>query len=442
MRQTTKILLVWAYCYFSSFPSSSLLAQTMPQSWYRLPEDGWVQRNTSFAWEHPSKEFEEKVVELIKTQGGSFDYFLRESRMDKKLNSNWSLHSIRSQLALSSRGKLGILALKGSVATELRWFNSSHKNIEFQEEVPESINARLSSRSTEQEIDRTLRSIAEIAYRSGRVSNKYRMFEGLREAIYLVREMIQSAPDTSSLYWSPEKFRLKMTFSSSGQVMPELSAGGHVNIRFDWLIFPNHQKVSKKLRSKTQQSYNDLVKGFCEDMGIYLRQEPMGSGWAVKNFQVIVGMSGSGDVGIAKAGAAVSGRLYFIPNLTLLADSKRTLIEMSGSRYFNFIASQNDRHLEEFAVDNNIHFEKGKRDPRRTPDTVYRIDRSRFRTGLIKAHKISRFFVKHANNNRQAKWNLGEVRTDFALSIGGSIGVATISRLSELRIEFRKKEWF
>ena len=103
MRQTTKILLVWAYCYFSSFPSSSLLAQTMPQSWYRLPEDGWVQRNTSFAWEHPSKEFEEKVVELIKTQGGSFDYFLRESRMDKKLNSNWSLHSIRSQLALSDR---------------------------------------------------------------------------------------------------------------------------------------------------------------------------------------------------------------------------------------------------------------------------------------------------------------------------------------------------
>lgn len=420
----------------------------VPLSWYALPEDYPDKTMDEFDWEDPDDDLKDEVDDIYEAQGDSYDELLRESHLAGKSSNAWELWTIRSQLGISAGGSIGVLALKGGIAAEIRWYKKSYeKDLYETEEAPSDAPAHASFNvlTPEAEIERTLEKIANTAYRAGRIESKTLMLQGMRDAIRYTKSMVHAAPDTSRYAWSPYRFRLKINFAASGKPVPFVEVGGDVQIRFDWEIPPYYKSdapdmVRTPREEIAAQSFREVIRSFSDDMGVFVQREPLGGDWGVKNFQIIIGQTASGTVGLAKVSGTVSGRVYFKRNSPMNKSATVYLSPLNENSRFNLIRHDPDQKLQKYAKRKGISYKLDKLNASHS-DSIFRIDRNQFRRGLIKAEKIATFFIKRAQKNRQDYWKLKEARTDFKLSLGGSIGVTTLTAYGEIRVEYADKNW-
>ena len=436
------IMPLWGYGYADTAKEGS--DEKMPRSWYMLPEEVDDKNYDGTEWEEPDEDFEDEVDDLFEAQGDSYDRLLEESQFANKALSDWELWVIRSQLAVSAGGSIGVLALKGQVATEIRWFKKSAlKSAEADVPFEEPVAASFAWDTPQSSIDSTLEKIATTAYRSGKVKNRTLMLKGLKDGVAKARAMIHAVPDTSVYEWSPYRFRLRFSFAASGQAVSFLEVGGTVTVRFDFEVRPSQFNKDKSYSPRdilAADSFARLVKSFSEDMGVFVQREPFGTSWKVKNFQVIIGQAASGSVGVAKLKGVVSGRLYFKRNRVNRV--KVLMPDLPENATFDYLTDDSEKSLSNFAQLNNIKRSPVSFDgPIPKSGSIYKIDRSRFRKGLIKAEKMARFFTKRASKNKQEYWKLKELRTEFKLSLGGSVGIAKLTGFGEIRVEYNNVNW-
>ena len=411
---------------------------SMPQSWYVLPEERAINEQKALALMEPDHEFSEDVDDLYAAQGDSFDLMLEESRYANKSQNFWNLYSIRSQLAVSAQGILGILALKGGLAVELRWYKKydSYFRKKYSYFVDESANILLTSQMSQKNIDQTLTKISDIAHRSGKIKNKTLMLKGLRKTVFDARKMLLTVPNTSHEAWSPYRFRLRIAFDASGNIVP-IELGGDLQIRLDWEI--NHALSNQQNTPKTtaEKSFHEIVQNFSQDMAVFIDTESFGAKWEVANFQVIIGQTAGGHIGVTKLKGMISGRLYFKRNPKY---TMKHIEHKTDQQKFNFITDDLDHDKITYSQNHGINYVRDSH-IQSPSHTIFHINRKRFRRGLRKAEKIASFFVSRAEKNNQKHWELSEIRTDYRLSISGELGIATLASYGEIRVTHVKKVW-
>ena len=351
-------LSLFVACFNTVVAKPSQSDASMPKSWYILPEETPGKSYQEDQWEEPDKDFIDDVDDLLEAQGDSYDRLIEESHYANIALSNWELWVIRSQLAISSGGSIGVLALKGQVATEIRWFKKNaikSKDDELAFEEPAA--ASFAWDTPQSSIDETLEQIATTAYRAGKVKNKTLMLQGLREGVAKVKSMLYAVPDTTEFAWSPYRFRLRFSFAASGKPVSVFEVGGTVTIRFDFEVNPSNSAIPQNRENTPRdvlaaKSFASLVKSFSEDMGIFVQREPFGTSWKVRNFQIIIGQTASGSVGVAKLKGLVSGRLYFKRNRERNANVLMGALPVGAS--FDYLTDDADGNLVSYAKSNQI----------------------------------------------------------------------------------------
>lgn len=426
---------------FSAFFFHHVAFAQMPDTWYKAPQNLPKSFASHFDWEEPSKQFDKEVSDLFEAQGDSYDNLLKQSiNTDSKSFNAWELSVIRCQLALTSDGVLGVLALQGTVAAELRWFRKSYireKEANFSSVNDEAPHATFNPTMSEEEIDQILSSVADKAVIAGHISNRNLMLEGLKESVSKTNSMFGDLPDTSWFPYKLFRYRIEIIFGSSGRVLPFMKAGGDVRIRLDWDLFPANtfRQASNQTNVATSSSFNDLVRSLSEDMDLLEKHKPLGKKFRVKGFQIRIAQTAGGQVGVANAAGSLGGMLFFRKNPQASFNKMSQVPEPDENETFNLIrieTSPND--VDQTFAGPAKAFKSSKK-----PDAkLFSVNRRKFRRGLYKAAKIGSYFMKQADRVKSKNWELKEIRTDYQLSVAGSIGLATIGGFGELRVEYIK----
>ena len=411
----------------------------MPKNWYCI-DDNSEKTGNQFKWEEPNKEFDKDVNDLFEAQGDSYEALLQESNYAHgKSNNSWELSVVRSQLALSADGVLGVLALKGTVAAELRWFRKSflkEYDSNYDSLTDGAAHATFNPNMSNAEIDDILNTIVEKTFQTGRIANRDLMLSGLREKVNKTRGMLFGVPNTSYLPFSLFRLRIEIIFGASGRVLPIMTAGGDVRIRLDWELDQAYRSNKGSQQPQTERissdSFEKLVIAFSQDMGVLEKREPFGSKFRVKGFQIRVGQTTGGQVGVANASGSIGGMLFFKKNRSIRFDKNYQLSDPENTS-FNLIRSEIPEHTESSFVLSDSYIDKDSQ-----KSSITAINRQRFRQGLKKAEKIGSYLMEQAGRAKQRNWELREIRTDYQFSLAGNIGIATIGGFGELRIEYAK----
>lgn len=419
----------------------------VPKDWYLRPDSDEILYSNKFKkpWSKISEKFSRSVEDLIKAQGDSFDRF-SERYLQNSLNSSWDLNQIRTDFGISSGGKMGILALQGALAVESRWFkkdgnyNDSDALIfagEQENEHSFSINSDIS----EPELNRQLVQVVNLVYGLGKISNRLKLFQGLKKRLQQVRQLLVQLGPLPHSYWQPSRFRMELFVDADANVGSVLNMGADLRLRFDWFVITKTYYKNDKVKPVSKSRFSQLVKSLAQDLDhLVNEQKPIGDVYKPVNVAIVLGLNAQGYVGIAHLRANTLGWLWFAkpqnPRVTPAGSLEASSSVGIGS--LPLIAELPNSQEQRFISKFNIKMLPTMLEGRKV--ATYDMSRARFRSGLKKARKIAAFFGKRAQAVKFRHWSLDLFRTDFDLSVGGSLGLATLSSIVSVRIMFGRQD--
>ena len=422
--------------------------ESMPTSWYTLPEHAREKGIDEQRLEEPTKEFELAVEELIKIQGDTYDHMLKESNHREKAahSPGWELAAIRSQLALTAGGTLGLLALEGSVASELRWYKKnqvvdSGKFCFINDSEDAIVPPSLTHRSSNDSISLAVEEAVGAAYRSGKIKKKTHLLNTLIKEMRSTRDILKYFYSDTSSSWQAYRVRQAFIVDAAGNILGFAHAGGELTFEFEWNILEIPRDSFKHGdRSKSMHPATRLIRSLSSDLQAITNDKSLGSSWYLRNVQFFLGNLASGNLGIGKLSLGRSARVFFRKKplqqkkLPFIPQVKESIPTISMTK----IASPSElAYAESHGIDFRSSVEKSAR-----PKDLYffKLSRRSLRLGLKKANQIGAFFVKKAMKNQHKNWLLREVRSDFQLSITGGLGISTLQGTGDIRLEYAHKD--
>ena len=179
-----------------------------------------------------------------------------------------------------------------------------------------------------------------------------------------------------------------------------------------------------------------LVYSMADDLAVFVDEEKhVDTKFRAEIIVVIVGMTTSGTIGVAKGKSGVKGHLFFRRQQPKQNELHQASPSQHAQDYIYLLGDTDHQQLEKFNSDSLDDLKK-KRE-----QIAHKIKRSKIRSGLKKAFKIGQFFAKRAQDSKHKHWALKKFRTDFAISYSGGIGMVTLAGTTAAHVMWVDKNW-
>ncbi len=438
-------------------------AGNVPQDWYLLPEDRPQFAHTFEAIstnDQDSHSLTNTLDQIFVINSQAVENKLKNPHLSLFSQSPppgypkdwvpWHAEIFTTDLALSARGWLGSLLLRGTATVRAYWrkqypLQPTTKTLQAisQEEVDTKADIILSSESKPKSILEQLEPGIQAAIASGKIQNSSDLRNNLVQAAtefqYIAESLNQSQSD---LPWWVSRFRIDLNIDASGKIVPVGNLGGEVRFRFEWHRIKNiHKEMLSGGRQTLYLTQNpnfkneliNLVASISQDL-TEVFQKTEETGLQAHTMRMGIGVSAKGNLGLVKGSAGIVGQIYFTRNVsrpkvnphppTLFSSAPLRLIEKNPSV----------THLQ-YAKNKNIAFSGG------LDEVVYEIDRTAFRKGLKKAAKIGHFFAERAIQAGVGSWKVYELRVSYDSSISGELDLVTLTGAVTAQIAFFNKNF-
>lgn len=367
----------------------------------------------------------------------------------------WRAEYFMTDLSLTGGGKLGALSGKGTATIRGYWRKQGPEKLNIQNEnstneiTGESEEGRnadvvINEETTEDEIVTQLNPAIKAAVATGKVKDTPVLRENLLHAARDFKAIALGLSTTDQdLPWWVSRFRLDFTVDVAGRIEPIGLIGGETRFRFEWhrikrkslSLTPNVSSfsarellVSKNLNDFIVNTSYDLEEAFSghEKHGLLAHQMRIGLGISIK-----------GNIGVVKGSAGIVGQIYFTRNVDRPIVRPSKLVESELDDSFFVIERNPSKENLELAKASSIEVESNSFSGESTfEEAVYKVGRKNFQKSLKKAAKISNFFAKRAKKANFKSWRLYELRTAFDTSLGGTLGLATLTGSVTAQISF------
>jgi hypothetical protein len=280
---------------------------------------------------------------------------------------------------------------------------------------------------------------------SGRIEKsanvKAELRKNLRQHLRKFRDLtsgIEEAP--TDLSWYVGKVRFDLEISATGRVKFG-SVGGDVKIRLEWFHVQKKSTVlvprANPQNQNQNQSLRELAQAISEDL------TAAGTRSSVPTFKttyvyLALGMTASGNVGVAKGSASAVGTIYFMP-AEKPARQRLFAPQAKMSQASWYIIDSDSRSLR-YAKNQGIETVSAMG---LTGDntTLFKANRQVFREGLRKAMRISDFFADRAAQAQDSEWEIFKLRPTFALSVSGGLSLVTLTGTATVQIELQNRNF-
>jgi hypothetical protein len=373
--------------------SFNALSAGMPSEWY-FGSDNKENTETKSNYD-----LDESMDSLHQAQ----TYALEKAEGEK---SSWYLDHMKTILGLTLKGKLGIKSWGGKKGIELIWKKrSASKNLEEvdSEKNTFDLSEFKSSENAMQGIEPFINSLVE----SGKVKNADNLRAQLSQKVQTFFEVAKGAEAAAVQAYRPHKIRLDLSISADGSVNGLfVKVGGDVRIRLEWSRKTFYQKSNKDLGSVAQKTQS-LLNGLASEIAKSIEEEPAAKSLKLKEFKVGIGVSVSGNVGVAKASASVVPQVYF---------KKVTLVEKVEEIHVTEIPFLTDDKSNE----------------------VKMISSNRVRKGFKKSLRFAEYFQKKFSKKKykESTWAVHTIKPSFTFDLSGDVGVVTLKGIAVFELAY------
>jgi hypothetical protein len=343
---------------------------------------------------------------------------------------HWHLGGYFMNFAVTVNGILGALVGAGTSIAELHWLPVGQKA----PEAPRVAGIHLRANATPEQLQRQLEPAVQAALASGLIRSEARLRSNLLDAAQSFQAVAGTldALKLRGARWTPNKFRLELTFGADGELMSLASAGAMAMIRFDWdrradsvLSTPTIAPISGGAAGPGQrlaERVGAFVRAVSQDLDVLDGDAAAieGQGMKLEVIRIGAGFTASGDAGIAEAYTQLVGSFEFGRQN---GDGKELALADAASTEdtIDMIAGPAALAADGLRAATLRDGAGGGQDT-----SVAKLPRAKFRRGLARANRIASFLARHAASLRVGKWAISEMSTEFDLSLAGSIGIATV----------------
>lgn len=424
----------------------SYAMETVPADWYRLPEDGGV-RNLH-AGDRQPRLFVETLRQLL-----SADAEVMEGLEDKVgggwLGSNpppnavdWRLYSLLTELGISAKGVIAPISLKGTATVGVFWRKKPPADEAWLDPHADGsdspVGLLLTPASTREEIRRQLEPMIQLALSTKKVKDEAELRKNLNESADLFWRLSEVLSSENRPWWV-SRFRLDLWIDIAGTVHPGVAVGGEFKLRFEWhRLMKENLPVTHPVMhidDELQKEFRKFIEDLSSDVEDVSYDGLRDTGFFPNTIRFGLGISVKGTFGVVKLGGGIVGMLFFsTPPPTREAIYHPARVRQNDSLPF-IVYEPSERHVT-YAKQHHIPFEITKQDRGIIQEIIYKIDHAAFRRGLTKAVGISSRFAEGAAKSSVGKWKIHEIRPSFELSIGGDLGLASITGSASVEMSF------
>lgn len=368
-----------------------------------LPTDFYLNKNTGF----------DVSPQSIDDVSNTLDGFFKAGNeildginfTQNKSNSDWKLTGFITSLGVSSSGKLGLVAFKGTAFTEVVWRKRAPVQpvaIVLEEEIEGDL---VLTDLSKENIDEQVESAYQIVKASGKVTNLDDAKRGLRAKIEEVAETVRGLRVDPTKKYYLAGLRFDLAVGASGNVGTIYTVGANLVLKMVWrpirksgapLVLMENKTSFQKLIDDTALSLMAIDESLLADK----------KGLKLQLVRVVYGKSIAGKIGLVSAKSSLSLSVIFAKNPKY----------QHGGKIFN---------AKSFATKEIIGSDEGL------------IDWSRFEKGLNKASKLSIPFLKKAEQ-KNSKWEPYSLRMTFSVSGSKGVGVTTVGDTGQVQLIYSK----
>jgi hypothetical protein len=375
------------------FMSFNALSAGLPSEWY-------FGADTKNNEEKSSYDIDESMHSLHQAQ----TYALEKADGEKQ---GWYLDHMKTILGLTLKGKLGILSWGGSKGIELIWKKrSGNKELVETEENVETLD--FSDAKSLNDALAGLEPFINSLIESGKVKDAANLRTQLTDKVQKFYEVAKGAEASAPQAYRPYKIRLDLSVSADGKVSGLfVSVGGDVRVRLEWTRKTFYQKNNDL--GPIAQKAQTVLNGLASEIGKSLEEEPASKALIFKEFKVGVGVSVSGNVGVAKASVSV------VPQV-----------------YFKKVALTEKERVEEVNVESIPFLTDDK------SNEVNLVSSSRVRNGFKKSLRFAEYFQKKFNKKeyKEGSWAVHTIKPSFTFDLSGDVGVVSLKGLATFELAY------
>lgn len=360
----------------------------------------------------------------------------------------WHLEGMIANFGISLDGIVGTMGLGGSAAIKGVW----------RKVAPESQSAAVAPKA-ESKVSKgggekifvvdgsegaNPRKQLEPAINAALASGKVKDAGKFRQGVMKIGEQFSEMTRTlESIHfadgWSAEALRLEVTVDASGMVTPGISVGGTLYLRLDWLRpEADMEHAESKPQSVPASELGRNLSGFTQAMAQEIQaaseeaEDFHASGFELEEVRIGIGVTAGGEIGVAQTSASVMG------SITFEKEGEEEKPEGGSSSpsadSIALIGSEADPEKASYAARNGVEIESF------WDGIVYRVKRSNFRRGLVRAIGMGEFFARNASHVESERWKVSEIEAEFQMSVGGTLGVVTVDASGLVVLGFSRGE--
>jgi hypothetical protein len=417
----------------------------IPPDWYQLPEDKETDELENYNDKsHNLEKLSQTLENIVNANSNVLE------RVEDTHSKKWNLSYIRTSIALSSTGLIGVLSLKGMSAVKLYWRPLKKPEKKKKKTVTTiSDEIILNNSFGTKEIKQAIQPVLQRALASGKIKNPKKFEKNLIKAsedFHFITSDLASL-DQSSRWWV-RALLLELYVSASGSLTPVTSLGTEIRIRLRW------QRIQKATANNTlslstptplnirKNNLTEFIYNLANDLEQSSEKAFEGSSFKPRYFRIGLGIGIKGNIVVVKAKTKALFHVMFTRNFK--ATKKKTKVKEKTSSHIWLVDEHQDKRIKyaknkKIKYQENFLFNESAQLTKTTKNVIYKIKRNTFRKGLEKAYRISRFFIERAEKSPGRKWELFNIETQFEISLTGSLGLTSLSGLGATRIYFYKE---
>jgi hypothetical protein len=437
----------------------------VPESWYKLPEQGAATEAGSL------DRLGHDVDNLFAAQARALPAPAAATDTTPPADHPadwvpWHLAVMSTDFALTTQGVFGALLAGGSADVAARWAR--------RDAIPQAVRYTtpahdrrasdlvIRGTATADDVKKQLEPVVRAALATGSIKNESRFRANLQNAADSFR---LTAAQLNQLGTTPGRFplsafRLEVAFEADGQVTPVIGVGGTLKLRFDWIV-PDKKQAVATTEAVQHTPLGDglvqLVRGLGPDIDAAVASAApvTQAGYKLAGVRVGVGLTASGTVGLVNGSASAMGSVIFGDNEEEGGchdpDGDGDCHNHHGTAEIAAIPAVDDGGIPllkaapatgdlQLAARNGVAVVLKNPLAQNKPGdgVIFKIPHDRFRAGMRKAIGISSFFTKHAAAVK-GDWVIKELSTEFDVSLTGTTGLVTLQGTGELELEFEHK---
>ncbi len=408
--------------------TSVTFASDLDPYWYQLPENEVVQNTNTEKGFFSQKRFEKKIQKITGAELNALEKL-------KEKEGKWHLDGVNTTLALGLSGNIGVLSWGGTKAIELFWHNKKAQKSEAAEKALQTIyfDEEMKAQDLQNDVDTIVSSL--IA--SGKVKESDDLRKKLHKKTNDFFKMVEAVASVKNTKWVPSKLRLDFVISAEGKIGGVVLAkvGGDIRLRFEWSRKARtvYQKTNVVL-DKTQESIKRLISTFSSEIANADIDKVEKHNFSLSYVRLGLAVGVKGSVGILKGSMGFAPYIYLVPNKE---KSSTPVVATDIQDGLPLIVNlQTTEHLD-YAAKNNLQYDKKATYP------IFKISNKKFKKGMNKAVRFAANTAKYVEkrDGKKTKWGIKKIRSSFAFSVSGDVGVVSLKGTPSIELEFKNNNF-